>query len=233
MKEGKPIHSLLGITERQHRIHVIYGRRAVGKTTLLLQLMVELMNDLEKNSFLSFIDRKRDKKLMVRIAKSYTHQNLQRVKGSFCKEGKQITCRVNFLASVLYEMFKGNVKAPRIFLDEFFPLHLMTKDLSDISRNLSLLSVLLAKCASRSSNVILTVPETSDFLPLYWNILIEFDPIFYRLRRARRLRDLYKVELSNIPKTGEKWDPKQVRIQAEHLAVLRLSKDNLFSIAKS
>lgn len=190
------------------------------------------MNKLGENSFLSLIERKRDKKLMLKVAKSYDHQNLKQVKGIFCREGKQITCRVNFLASVLYEVFKGTVKAPKIFLDEFFPMNLITKDLSDISRNLSLLCVLLAKCASRSSNVILTVPETSALLPLYWNILIEFDPVFFRLRSGRRLRDLYKVELSNLPKTGEKWDPKQVKIQADRLAVLRLSKKNFFSIAK-
>lgn len=232
MPEPQLLTELSSLFKEKHRIYVLYGRRGSGKTLLLLQLMTEILKKEGNITYLSLVKRQRDERLLSRFKRTLGRKTQKKAKIHLQDETELIEEKSRFLKHVIYDIFSGNAKSPNVFLDDIFSVKLLNENFSAVARQFSLMYVLLIKCACRSKRIFITVPENSQLLPFYWKTLIEFDPLFLRLRKARKLRDLFQVTLRNMPTTGEKWVRDKIKIQAEHLALLKLSKSGWFSILK-
>lgn len=198
----------------------------------MIQILFELIRQGGSTSYLSLVEKLRDIKRLRTLSNAYEARHLNDVKLKFCSEERLIKDRAEFLTHLIYDVFKGNCEDPSVFIDDFFSIPLLSKDLSNMSKNLPLALVLLAKCVSVSPCVLITIPENVNLLPLYWEMLIEFDPLFLRIRKARKLRDLFLVELTNVPETGKTWKKEDVEINTNHLTLLRLSEEGVFSVVK-
>lgn len=223
---------ILHLLKEKRRTYIIYGKRGSGKTLLLLQLMAELLSNEENTFYLSLVDRGRDRRLFKEVAKRHM-ENVDSLKVKFNTERKLLTARIEFLSFLLYELFQEKTISPTILIDDFFPVTILSQQLSKLSKKIPLMFVLLMKCTSKSERIFCTVPEIPSSLPLYWQALIELEPIFLRLRRGRRRRDLFRVKFQHLPPTGNKWDINDrgdIKLDTHYLASFRFTNEKLFSL---
>lgn len=222
---------LLQLLTPSQRIYILYGQRGGGKTLFLLQLLAALLTREQNTGYLGLVDRHRDRSLFQEVVHRQP-EALDQCKYKFHPEDQLLATRIEFLSFVLYELFQPHTSSPTIVIDELFPVTMLSQELAKLSQQIPLLFVLLLKCASKSKRIICTVPELPSFLPLYWQALIELNPIFLRLRRGRRRRDLFQVTFQQLPGPGNKWTLQgkdDINVASQYIASFRVTEDQLFT----
>lgn len=171
---------------------VVYGRRGVGKTTLLLQLLKE--HDSSGRALLT----RRDSVIAEKLGVSEKVDVIQR--------SLDLTLWLKTAANLL--LWSRRASSPLLIVA--LPLELLLVPLDETSmRHFGRLIVVLTMIAE-SACVFLEVTENPKFmLPYRYFLLAELSERFYHMARGRRVRVISRVRIP-LPEVGETWSHDEI-----------------------
>ena len=209
--------------------NVIYGHRGVGKSSFLFQLA--LTNLSARKKIIIMPKRSYHIKIICRLLKGYS-KNLR--KNLIIKT---INDNPRELILLLARIENDGLSRCLLILDDVIPLrfYIAREWNQKLARAIGLITPLLLSLLNHEISIWISAPELSGFpLPRRWQFFIEMTNKFYRLRRIRRIRELFLVKLTNLPKNGDYWDitPKDLRIETVLLGRFILTERGFIPIAQ-
>ncbi|MHA1676990.1 MAG: ATP-binding protein [Candidatus Njordarchaeales archaeon] len=211
---------ILNITPEKPAFWILYGKRGVGKTTLLCQIAKELSSNI--CIYLSLIRQRRDLKTILRLLSKKKRDlkiHLTRIE-VFLEE------RIELLRIIIQNKNKNCI----LLIDEILPPTVLagTEWERSITKKLGVYLTLLLYLLGKGWFIFATVPEDPyKKLPRRWQVFIEFSTRFLRLARRNRLRYLYEVRLEKIPEEGVSWDPDKIKMSEKIVGKFLLTGEGL------
>ncbi len=212
--------------------YLIYGLRGVGKTILLLNIFKDLLNG-DRRVILDMLNTVRTRHQINLLIS----ENEKRDKCTITLTDylNPINNRIRMLRQLFTRIIRNGEKSPILLIDDVIPPYIMVTEHSNSTqklRNLSLLITYLSLLSKHGTTIIFSIREDiNELLPYMLNLFfITNVDIIIRIRKRRKIRDLYITDLSNHNK---KSPVKDYTLRFNKLGELIIREGGMVTILKS